>query len=507
MHVCLHTYMHACMYTYVHASLSFSFSFAFSDYFPPCLILFSSPSMRLRTLFVACCIFLSFSCFHSRSFLPYIHRFLSPSISQGDGADSKPGARGQPFSGSPPNYLNDDARPLHHTPQDKGTWWGDNDAWYDGWEQHRTDLWPPYQSRYTDESTDGKMLNGGGWKAMADDLNRGGNDYPEYKRTGMAPEFWERPGDEHDLDNPGKVSRVDAGLYGENFLDAGKGGEITGGTSFADDWKKARPIDKLPPWCDRILGCPPPYNDIGEQDLGRSSDGKTTWSWPYNENGKKIQLGSHRRAFLKESRSLHVKNTGDRHRAPSQQEMQAALMEAQAEQVESQGTSSAADDTASAKDVAIANAAMSASGKDSVAEMAKQSLQGVAAVDDAAWGVETVGADDKEEGRHREAGDGGNALKDDLTGSEERAYQHEESAADSASDSDLRELVRGHPSRRGSQRLASSADNISNFRVRNSILSPQKMSPRTLSESGGSLSHRLSRELDHYLSSFSHDSV
>ena len=65
-------------------------------------------------------------------------------------------------------------------------------------------------------------------------------------------------------------------------------------------WEKIRAVDKLPPWCDRILGCPPPYNDIGEQDAGRSSTDKTTWSWPYNENGKKIQLGDHGRALLKE---------------------------------------------------------------------------------------------------------------------------------------------------------------------------------------------------------------
>jgi hypothetical protein len=197
------------------------------------------------------------------------------------------------LSGSPPNYLNDDSRPLHHTPMDKGTWWGDNDAWYDGWEQHRTDLWPPYQARYVDEKT-GKLINGGGWKAMADDLNRGGNDYPEYKRTGMAPEYWERPGNEHDLDRAGKVSHAEAAEQGEQFLDSNNG-EITGATSFSRDWEKLRPEDKLPPWCDRILGCPPPYNAKGEQDAGRSETDKTTWSWPYNENGKKIQLvGSER---------------------------------------------------------------------------------------------------------------------------------------------------------------------------------------------------------------------
>ena len=245
--------------------------------------------------------------------------------------NGKPGARGEPFSGSPPNYLNDDDRPLHHTPQDKGTWWGDNDAWYDGWEQHRVDLWPPYKGPYTDEDGDGKMLKGGGWKAMADDLNRGGNDYPEYKRTGMAPEFWERPGDEHDLDNPGKTSHADAHEFGEEFLDAGEGGEITGATSFKDDWEKVRPIDKLPPWCDRILGCPPPYNDIGEQDLGRSADGKTTWSWPWNENGKKIQLGARDKAPLKQRR----RSAGEGGSAV--QDKQARIMESQAEDFEAHG--------------------------------------------------------------------------------------------------------------------------------------------------------------------------
>lgn len=245
----------------------------------------------------------------------------------------KPGARGKPFSGSPPNYLNDDARPLHHTPQDKGYWWGDNDAWYDGWEQHRTDLWPPYKGPYTDEDGDGKMLKGGGWKAMADDLNRGGNDFPEYKRTGMAPEYWERPGDEHDLDNVGKLSHDDAALQGEEFLDAGDGGEITGATSFKDDWEKIRPVDKLPPWCDRILGCPPPYNDKGEigQFKSYGEDEKTMWSWPYNENGKKIQLGTKGKALLKERRASH--HTGKL----SGQQMQAALLESHAEKVEAKG--------------------------------------------------------------------------------------------------------------------------------------------------------------------------
>eukprot|EP00961_Rhodomonas_salina_P180526 2436870-Rhodomonas_salina.2 len=28
----------------------------------------------------------------------------------------------------------------HHTIADIGTWWGDNNAWYDGWEAHRKDV-------------------------------------------------------------------------------------------------------------------------------------------------------------------------------------------------------------------------------------------------------------------------------------------------------------------------------------------------------------------------------
>jgi len=444
----------------------------------------------------------------------------------------KPGARGEPFSGSPPNYLNDDARPLHHTPQDKGTWWGDNDAWYDGWEQHRTDLWPPYKPRYTDEFGDGKMLNGGGWKAMADDLNRGGNDYPEYKRTGMAPEYWERPGDEHDLDNVGKVSHADASAEGEQFLDAGDGGEITGGTSFKDDWEKIRAVDKLPPWCDRILGCPPPYNDIGEQDAGRSSTDKTTWSWPYNENGKKIQLGDHGRALLKEH---HLRPHNERasaagaranalQRANSLEQRQAALLEAHADEAESQDaaplleSAGAAHDEAESADVQTAEREASGGAAALVTEPlgSISKMQGAAGSADARgagvkaasvvplfppWDAEdsdTAGQQDGEESGEDDTnypgfrewewtgkGDVPDASADkDADAEEEDADERDrESARDRAN------LGRGHAMRTGWKAPVQGADKIADFKV--------NKSPRTqvLSEK------TLSKELDYYLGS------
>ena len=246
---------------------------------------------------------------------------------QPDGlAEQLPSSWG-PLSGAPPSYLNDDERPLHHTPMDKGTWWGDNDAWYDGWEQHRVDLWPPRRPRHADETSGEKMLGGGGWKAMADDLSRGGNDFPEYKRTGMAPEYWERPGDEHDLDNAGKVSHEAAHLAGEEYISSDRHGAIAAGGSVAGDWKRLRPTDKVPPWCDRILGCFAPYDSKGE--MGARRDGTTRHSWPYNSNGKKIQLGGAVPPSFGQSGGAEDDASG-----MSAQQQQAAVLEAQAERAE-----------------------------------------------------------------------------------------------------------------------------------------------------------------------------
>ena len=246
---------------------------------------------------------------------------------QPDGlAEQLPSSWG-PLSGAPPSYLNDDERPLHHTPMDKGTWWGDNDAWYDGWEQHRVDLWPPRRPRHVDETSGEKMLGGGGWKAMADDLSRGGNDFPEYKRTGMAPEYWERPGDEHDLDNAGKVSHEAAHLAGEEYISSDRHGAIAAGGSVAGDWKRLRPTDKVPPWCDRILGCFAPYDSKGE--MGARRDGTTRHSWPYNSNGKKIQLGGAVPSSFGQSGGAEDDASG-----MSAQQQQAAVLEAQAERAE-----------------------------------------------------------------------------------------------------------------------------------------------------------------------------
>ena len=441
------------------------------------------------------------------------------------GVFGKPGARGEPFSGSPPNYLNDDDRPLHHTPMDKGTWWGDNDAWYDGWEQHRTDLWPPYQPRYTDElgaagadrnreligiakmdgKGDGDMINGGGWKAMADDLNRGGNDYPEYKRTGMAPEYWERPGDEHDLDNVGKVTHAQASKFGEEFLDAGEGGVIRGATSFQDDWQKIRPVDKLPPWCDRILGCPPPYNAIGEQASGRAAqDDKTTWSWPYNENGKKIQLGdvTAGKAVLKQ----HHSRRGDEN---SPQQRQAALLEAHAEEAE--GEVSADMQTAEKEAVAVETAAGAMDGAaahvteplDGISKMLGSSLDSHGAVVKAAsvvplfppWAPVPSDQDSKANGEDdtnypglREWEWTGEGSVSDVSAGKE-AKKDDAQERDRASARDRENLMSDHSVRTGWKAPVHGADMITDFHV--------QKSPRTqvLSEKA------LSKEMDYYLGS------
>ena len=411
--------------------------------------------------------------------------------------NGKPGARGEPFSGSPPNYLNDDDRPLHHTPMDKGTWWGDNDAWYDGWEQHRVDLWPPYKGPYTDEDGDGKMLKGGGWKAMADDLNRGGNDFPEYKRTGMAPEYWERPGNEHDLDNPGKTSHMDAHEQGEEFLDAGEGGEITGGTSFKDDWETLRPIDKLPPWCDRILGCPPPYNDIGEQDLGRSADGKTTWSWPYNANGKKIQLGDHGRAVLKEKLSP----TG-KHGRHSVRDAQAKLLESQAEGFESESERREPLRQSKAQDVkGDADPSTRVDADAVLAKADEEAADGAASVINEPLQAIATSADSSGEKRHGLAAiplyppwaahdDAQQTGGDDFPGFRESEWTGEDEEwsddggppeddeLDEESRRDRLSLSRDHPARSGWKGPVGGADQIEDFRVRRSTL--QTLSQKSL---------------------------
>mmetsp|Transcript_16342 Transcript_16342/g.25382 ORF Transcript_16342/g.25382 Transcript_16342/m.25382 type:complete len:204 (+) Transcript_16342:102-713(+) len=63
----------------------------------------------------------------------------------------------------------------HHTPADLGFWWGDNDAWHDGWAQRYKDLDKPYSKNFD------------GMEHYYKDITRGKsggmNDDRTYKRT------------------------------------------------------------------------------------------------------------------------------------------------------------------------------------------------------------------------------------------------------------------------------------------------------------------------------------
>lgn len=162
----------------------------------------------------------------------------------------------------------------HHTIADIGTWWGDNNAWYDGWEAHRKDV---HQApRWWDKDFDGYKSYGRDLDRDMPDLTwrneaatKGQGDGGEAFGEGVAmndDETYEREPMARTFNDPVKYGpmwneKSKIPYYGINEKPTDT---YPGYTIHETKHKGSKTPEKQPPWCDWILGCEVPYDKEGD---------------------------------------------------------------------------------------------------------------------------------------------------------------------------------------------------------------------------------------------------